>query len=535
MSETAPRSAPLRGNLTQGPLTRTLLVFALPQLVGNVLQSLNGSINAIWVGQLLGDQALAATANSNILMFLLFALVFGFGMAATVRIGQAWGANDVVSARRVLGAALGLTGAISLVMASLGILFADKVLNLLATPGAAHDEALAYLRVVFIANPIATITTMIAMGLRGSGDAATPLRFMILATVLDIALNPVLILGLGPAPALGIAGSAWATVIATSIGFVAMLAWIYAKDLPLRLRGAELAWLRPRWEETRYLLARGLPMGAQMLVISGAGVVMIGLVNREGLVTAAAYGALLQIWNYIGMPAMAIGGAVSAMVAQHIGAGREDRVDAISRAGSLANLAMAEGRAVQAIHLLRQVCEGSPNRASAWFNLGFGNPLYTPESHTPFAVGYVPLFTPEARATIRAHVPEADRIEACLGSVAWAAEAIVVDGGSTDGTVELARAAGALRPIMLSQRMTAAQNRLDQLWRVAASLNPDRILERGYARIERQAGGTVTRATDARAAGALRLRFADGAVNVQVERDAKPPYEEAKPAQSDLF
>lgn len=340
MSEAAPGTGPLKGNLTEGPLTRTLLVFALPQLVGNVLQSLNGSINAIWVGQLLGDEALAATANANILMFLLFALVFGFGMAATVRIGQAWGANDVISARRVLGAALGLTGAISLVMATLGILFADKVLDLLATPGAAHDQALAYLRVVFIANPIATITTMIAMGLRGSGDAATPLRFMILATLLDVILNPILILGLGPAPALGIAGSAWATVIATTIGFGAMLVWIYAKDLPLRLRGAELAWLRPRWEETRYLLSQGLPMGAQMLVISGAGVIMIGLVNREGLVTAAAYGALLQIWNYIGMPAMAIGGAVSAMIAQHIGAGREDRVDAISLAGSLTNLAM---------------------------------------------------------------------------------------------------------------------------------------------------------------------------------------------------
>jgi Na+-driven multidrug efflux pump len=81
-------------------------------------------------------------------------------------------------------------------------------------------------------------------------------------------------------------------------------------------------------------------MGAQMLVIAGAGVIMIGLVNREGLIVAAAYGALLQIWNYIGMPAMAIGAAVSAMVAQHIGAAREDRVDAISRAGSLANLAM---------------------------------------------------------------------------------------------------------------------------------------------------------------------------------------------------
>lgn len=404
MSDAGPGTGPLKGNLTQGPLTRTLLVFALPQLVGNVLQSLNGSINAVWVGQLLGDEALAATANSNILMFLLFALVFGFGMAATVRIGQSWGANDVISARRVLGAALGLTGMISLVMATLGIVFADKVLDLLATPGGAHDQALAYLRVVFIANPIATITTMIAMGLRGSGDAATPLRFMILATLLDVVLNPILILGLGPAPALGIAGSAWATVIATTIGFGAMLVWIYAKDLPLRLRGAELAWLKPRWEESRYLLSRGLPMGAQMLVISGAGVIMIGLVNREGLVTAAAYGALLQIWNYIGMPAMAIGGAVSAMIAQHIGAGREDRVDAISLAGSLTNLAMTGLLIAALVPFDRPVLElllgaGSPSVDAAvhiqdlaiWTYLPFGVTIVLFGTLRAFGANYAAL------------------------------------------------------------------------------------------------------------------------------------------------
>ncbi|MFZ5743566.1 MAG: MATE family efflux transporter [Pseudomonadota bacterium] len=404
MSDAAPGTGPLKGNLTEGPLTRTLLVFALPQLIGNVLQSLNGSINAVWVGQLLGDEALAATANSNILMFLLFALVFGFGMAATVRIGQACGANDVITARRVLGAALGLTGMISLVMATLGIVFADKVLDLLATPGAAHDQALAYLRVVFIANPIATITTMIAMGLRGSGDATTPLRFMILATVLDVILNPILILGLGPAPALGIAGSAWATVIATTIGFGAMLVWIYAKDLPLRLRGAELAWLKPRWEESRYLLSRGLPMGAQMLVISGAGVIMIGLVNREGLVTAAAYGALLQIWNYIGMPAMAIGGAVSAMIAQHIGAGREDRVDAISLAGSLTNLAMTGLLIAALVPFDRPVLElllgaGSPSVDAAvhiqdlaiWTYLPFGVTIVLFGTLRAFGANYAAL------------------------------------------------------------------------------------------------------------------------------------------------
>lgn len=385
MSEPAAPSRPLGGDLTQGPLARTLLVFALPQLVGNVLQSLNGSINAIWVGQLLGDQALAATANANIIMFLLFALVFGFGMAATVRIGQAWGAKDVVAARRVMGAALGLTGLISLVTSIAGIVYAHVLLDWLATPGGARAQALAYLQVVFIANPVSTLSMMIAMGLRGAGDAATPLRFMILTTVLDIALNPLLILGWGPFPALGIAGSAWATVIATSIGFVAMLASIYAKDLPLRLRGAELRWLRPAAAETRYLLAKGLPMGAQMVVISGAGVIMIGLVNREGLVVSAAYGALLQIWNYIGMPAMAIGAAVSAMVAQHIGAAREDRVDAISKAGSLANLAMTGAMIALLVPFDRPVLElflgaGSPSVQAAlhiqdlaiWTYLPFG-------------------------------------------------------------------------------------------------------------------------------------------------------------------
>lgn len=337
---TDPKPDKLRGDLTRGPLLKTLILFAVPQMIGNVLQNLNGSINAVWIGRLLGNAALAATANANIIMFLLFALVFGFGMAATVRIGQAWGRQDVRSARRTLGTALGLTALIALVTTAGGIIFAPQLLDWLATPGPSRGQALAYLRVVFIANPLATATTMIAMGLRGAGDAHTPLRFMILASVIDVALNPLLILGFGPIPPLGIAGSAWATVAANVIAFVALLGYIYARDLPLRLRGAELAWLKPRRDELGYILGKGLPMGTQMLVISGAGVIMIGLVNREGLTLAAAYGALLQVWNYMGMPAMAIGAAVSAMVAQHIGAAREDRVDAISRAGATANLVM---------------------------------------------------------------------------------------------------------------------------------------------------------------------------------------------------
>ncbi len=341
MSETAPNpTGPLRGDLTAGPLGRTLITFAVPQMIGNVMQSLNGSINAVWVGRLLGNGALAATANANIIMFLLFALVFGFGMAATVKVGQAWGRKDVDAARRSLGTAIGLTFMLALVTSVGGWLLAPAMLHGLATPGESYGEALVYLRVVFIANPAATVTTMLAMGMRGSGDAGTPLRFMILTSLLDVVLNPLLIMGWGPVPAMGIGGSALATVIANLIGLAGMIAWIYAKDLPLRLRGSELGYLKPRRAELRYILTKGLPMGAQMLVISGAGVIMIGLVNREGMAMASAYGALLQVWNYIGMPAMAIGAAVSAMVAQHVGAGREDRVDAIGRAGSIANLAI---------------------------------------------------------------------------------------------------------------------------------------------------------------------------------------------------
>ena len=106
---------------------------------------------------------------------------------------------------------------------------------------------------------------------------------------------------------------------------------------------------------------------------------------------------------------------------------------------------------------------------------------------------------------------------------------------AADARGELARAAGALRPAMLTQRLENAQNRLDQLWRVAASLNPDRILERGYARVERKGGGTVTNVAQAKAAGALVLHFADGQVDARVERGGAKPYDAPKPEQPGLF
>src|ERR671929_1835167 len=106
MADAAPQRGQ-RGDLTQGPIGSTLLAFALPTLASSILQSLNGTVNAIWVGRFLGEGALAATSNANMVMFLLTAFVFGFGMASTILIGQHWGRKDVDEARRVFGTAGG--------------------------------------------------------------------------------------------------------------------------------------------------------------------------------------------------------------------------------------------------------------------------------------------------------------------------------------------------------------------------------------------------------------------------------------------
>jgi putative MATE family efflux protein len=330
-------------DLTSGPIASTLLAFALPTLGSSVLQSLNASINAIFIGQFLGEKALAATTNASMVMFLLFALVFGFGMAATILVGQHAGRRDLDAARRVVGSALGLFILLSVVTVALGWAFAPALLRALSTPAEVFPLALAYLRIIFLFMPASYLSVLLMMALRGTGDSLTPLYFMGLAAVLDVALNPVFILGLGPAPAMGIEGSAVATLLSSSIGLVGMIAYIYWKDLPIRMRGAEWRYVLPNRALLGSIIAKGVPMGLQMIVISTSALAMIGLVNRQGTVTTAAYGAANQLWTYIQMPAVAVGAAVSAMIAQNIGAGRWDRVDRVTRAGLWMNLAMTGG------------------------------------------------------------------------------------------------------------------------------------------------------------------------------------------------
>src|SRR5581483_8086735 len=276
-------------SLTEGSISRALLQFSLPILYANVLQSLNGSANLIWVGRFLGEAALTATSNANTVMFLLIGAAFGIALAATILIGQCIGANDIAHARRVVGTSATFFAAISVAMAIAGLLLCRPLLIAMKTPAASLELAVDYMRVIFLALPCLYMYAFVMSVLRGAGDSKTPFYFMMLSVVIDIALNTLFIFGLGPAPRLGIAGSALATFMAQAISLTALIVHLYSRRHLLVLHKSEAALLRIDWVIVGALVRKGIPMSAQMLVLSLSGVLMITLVNRFGVDTTAAF------------------------------------------------------------------------------------------------------------------------------------------------------------------------------------------------------------------------------------------------------
>ena len=324
-------------DLTSGPIGRNLLLFSLPILAGNIAQSLNGSVNAVWVGRFLGEAALTATANANNIMFFLIGSVFGIGMASTILIGQAMGARDIAQARRVMGTSATFFIGLSVVIAIAGWFLSRPLLAAMGTPAPSLPLAEAYLKIIFLAMPTLYAFAFLSAAMRGAGDSRTPFRFLLVSVVLDIVLNPLLIFGLGPLPELGIAGAAWATLIAQSLSLLALLLYMRHRRHVLWLGRKDMALFKVDLPILKALVVKGVPMGLQMVLISLSMIMLMTMVNRYGTDTAAAYGASLQLWTYVQMPAMAIGAACSSMAAQNVGAQLWGRVRATARQGVLFN------------------------------------------------------------------------------------------------------------------------------------------------------------------------------------------------------
>lgn len=340
MSEAA-KAKPIDNKLITGPIAKTLFFFAMPVLLGNVLQSLNGSVNSIWVGKFLGENALAATSNANIIMFFLLSTIFGIGMAATILIGQSIGAKDADKAKRVVGSSATFFVILSIILTVLGIIFTPHILIWMNTPATVMPFALDYTRIMFLGIPFMFGLNYVMTVLRGSGNSKTPFYFLLLAVFLDIGLNPLFIFGVGPFPKMGIAGSALSTVIAQFVSLVLLVLFLYKEKYYLRIKREELHLLRLDREILSALIKKGLPMGLQMIVVSSSGLALFNLVNSFGADSAAAYGAATQLSSYIQMPAMALGAAVSSLAAQNVGAGKWDRVHRITFIGVIYNFLMS--------------------------------------------------------------------------------------------------------------------------------------------------------------------------------------------------
>ena len=321
-------------------LRKAFLLFLAPMLLSNILQSLFGTINGVYLGQMIGVDALAAVSVFFPVMFFFIAFVIGLSAGASVMIGQAWGAREPERVKAVAGTTMTVTLLLALTIAVFGGLFTRPLLIALATPPNVLDAAVSYARIMMIAMPVTFAFLLLTAMMRGVGDTVTPLIALSVSTIVGLVVTPALIRGWFGLPTLGVASAA----VASALSGVATLLWLYVYMLrrrhPLAVDAAFLRAMRPNGALLRIVLRLGIPTAIGMVVISLAELVLLGLVNGFGSNATAAYGAVNQVIGYVQFPAISIAISVSIFGAQTIGRGEPNRIGAIVRTGLEMNLAL---------------------------------------------------------------------------------------------------------------------------------------------------------------------------------------------------
>jgi putative MATE family efflux protein len=338
--ETAPPVNPRAAALTFRPLWKTFLVFLAPMLLSNILQSLSGTLNNVFLGQMIGVHALAAISSFFPVMFFFIAFMIGLGAGASVLIGQAWGAREPDKVRAVAGTTLTVGVLFGLCVALFGGVFTEPMLHLLGTPPDIFDDATRYARIILIAMPGLFVFLLSTSMLRGVGDTVTPLDTLMISTLLGLAITPALIRGWFGLPQLGVASGAWATVVSFVIATTWLALYLRRKKSPLAPDAGFARHLRVRPPILKSVLKVGVPTGVQMIVVSLAEIALLSFVNGFGSNATAAYGAVNQVVAYVQFPAISIAITTSILGAQAIGAGYLDRLGAITRTALLMNLVL---------------------------------------------------------------------------------------------------------------------------------------------------------------------------------------------------
>lgn len=343
-------------NMTTGKPGKLILAFSLSLVAGNVFQQLYTVVDTMVVGKYLGVSALAALGASDWLNWLMLGVIQGLTQGFGIKMAQDFGAGRMDDLKRSVGSAAVLSMLSAILLVAAGQVFARPVLTLLQTPQEIIGYTLLYLRIMFAGVPIVMLYNLLACILRSLGDSRTPLNAMIVASVTNIVLDYLFVLGFG----WGIAGAAAATLIAQAVSSV--FCFFHIKRITfLKLSRTDFH-LRRDLSARLFLL--GLPMAFQNGIIAVGGMIVQFVVNGYGVIFIAGFTATNKLYGLLEIAGTSYGYAMVTYVGQNLGAGRHDRIRSGMRAAM--GIAMATSAAIAVCmlvfgkYLLGLFISGSP-------------------------------------------------------------------------------------------------------------------------------------------------------------------------------
>lgn len=306
-------------NLTQGPVTKTLLLFSLPMIAGNLLQQLYNIADTLIVGRFLGSGALAAVGSSYTLMTFLTSIFLGLCMGSGAVFSIRYGEGNQKRLQESISASFLLIAATALILNLLVFLILDEIMVLLQVPKDIYRMMREYLWVIFWGIGAVFLYNFFSSVLRAAGNSVVPLLFLGVCAMLNIVLDLWFVLGLS----LGVKGAAWATVVSQYVSGAGITIYTYWKVPQFRI---QRKYLRPRAELVREIVQFSFLTSVQQSVMN-LGILMVqGLVNSFGTVVMAAFAVAVKIDSFAYMPVQDFGNAFSIFVAQNFGAKKTERI-----------------------------------------------------------------------------------------------------------------------------------------------------------------------------------------------------------------
>lgn len=317
-------------NMTDGKPASLILAFAMPLMVGNVFQQLYTVVDTMVVGKALGVTALAAIGAADWLNWLMLGIIQGITQGFGILMAQEFGAGRHEDLRKTIGCSLSLSLLSSVLLLGAGQLIVRPVLGLLQTPPEIIDNAILYLRIMYLGVPVVMAYNLFATVLRSLGDGKTPLHAMIVAAAVNIILDLFFVIVLG----FGIAGAAVATLIAQLVSSLFCLYHIRKIEfLALSPSDFSLQDHRPA-----KLLMLGSPMAFQNAIISIGGMIVQFVVNGFGVIFIAGFTATNKLYGVLEVAATSYGYSMVTYTGQNLGAGKAERIRKGTRAAILISL-----------------------------------------------------------------------------------------------------------------------------------------------------------------------------------------------------